>query len=293
MVAYTVKQLGLRPIAVHLDNGWDSEIAVKNIENVVTGLGIDLHTHVIDWEEFRDLHLAFLKASVPNSEVTTDHAIVALLYKTAVTRGIRFIIGGGNIVTEAIMPSSWGYDARDWKHIKAVHKRFGRVRLRTFPHQTLFHWVYYTFIRRIKLISILNYVDYNKQDAAGLLSREVGWQSYGPKHFESIYTRFFQAYILPTKFGFDKRKAHLSTLICSGQVTRSSALQELTKDLYSRDQLNEDRDYLLKKLALGSTEFERIMAQPPRTHRDYPSNQMFFEGMPRLLQFSKRIATAQ
>lgn len=291
MTAYTVKQVGLRPLAVHMDNGWDSELAVKNIELLVKKLDIDLHTYVVDWEEFRDLHLALLRASVPNSEVVTDHAIVAILYRTAARENIRYIIGGGNIVTEAIMPDSWGYEPIDWKHIRGIHDRFGEVTLESFPYVTIPQLLYYTFVRRIRFLPILNYITYNKKKAMELLEKEIGWKYYGGKHFESIYTRFFQAYILPRKFKFDKRKAHLSTLICSRQIQREEALAELKKDIYASDKLDEDKQYVIKKLGITEMEFEEIMSLPARTHRDYPSNDFLFNKMKGIVRIARKIAT--
>ncbi len=270
-VAMLTRKLGLRPLAVHLDNGWNSELAVANIEKVLKHLDIDLDTHVIDWEEFKDLQLAFLKASTPDSEIPTDHAIVTLLYEVALREGVRTIVAGGNYNTESIMPRAWSHGHGDWRYIKGIHDRFGSVPLRTFPHRTLAQDIYYRFVRRIRWVTILDYIDYVKKDAKEELVRETGWVDYGGKHFESIYTRFYQAYILPAKFGYDKRKAHQSGLIMSGQTTRAEALAELAKPLYEPQKLREDREYVISKFDLTAAEFDRIMALPPRTFDDYPS----------------------
>lgn len=291
MAVYTAKQLGLQPLAVHMDNGWDSELAVQNIERALKLLDIDLYTYVVDWEEFRDLHLSFLKASVANSEIPTDHAIVAVLYRVAIQKGIRYIISGGNIVTEAIMPTGWMYDARDLRHIRAIHRKFGTVRLKSYPCFTLFDFAYWTFVKGIRIISILNYVPYVKREAIALLERELGWRNYGGKHYESIYTRFFQAYILPRKFNIDKRRAHLSTLICAGQITRRDALNEMEQNPYPPDKVEEDKEYVLKKLGLTEAEFEVMMSEPVRGYRDYSSNHLIFRKMPTLLNFVKKVAT--
>ena len=291
MVAYTVKKLGLRPLAVHLDNGWDSELAVSNVEKIVKELDIDLYTRVLDWEQFRDLHLSFLKASVINSEIPTDHVIVATLYRTAAREGIPYIFSGGNLATEAIMPESWGYEPRDWKHIKAIHGRFSTQKLKSFPHLTLFHWAYYTFVKGIRFIPILNYIDYNVESAKILLAEELGWRDYGGKHYESIYTRFFQGFILPQKFNIDKRRAHLSTLVNSGQLTRDEALEEMEKDPYSRDLLTEDREFVIKKLGLSQADFEEIMARPPRSFKDYPNNHFWFTKLGFFVNLAKKRAT--
>jgi N-acetyl sugar amidotransferase len=265
--AYKVKQLGLRPLAVHLDNGWDSELAVKNIENLLKILGIDLYTEVLDWEEFRDLQLAFLRASTPDSEIPTDHAIFAVLKKVARKIGVKYIISGMNIQTETHLPPAWSQGHLDWKYIKSVHDRFGTVPLRTFPH-TKFVKVRFLFRN---VIDILNYLDYVKTDAIRILQDELGWKYYGGKHYESIYTRFYQGYILPRKFGFDKRKAHLSSLICSGEKTRAESLLELEQDSYPLDLQKSDREYVIKKLGITEADFDAIMSAPPKIYWDYPS----------------------
>ncbi len=268
-VAYKVKELGLRPLAVHLDNGWDSELAVKNIENVIKKLSIDLHTHVIDWEEFRDLQLAFLKASTPDSEIPTDHAIIALLHQMADKIGIRFLITGCNVRTETHLPKAWSQGHWDWRYIRSVQRRFGNMRIGTFPHTGL--WKYHRYRARHRQIDILNYLDYVKKDAKELIKREFCWKDYGGKHYESIYTRFYQGYILPRKFGYDKRRAHFSSLICSGEMTREEALKELEKEPYPGEVQEEDRAYVAKKFNLSEEEFESIMRLPVKTYWDYPS----------------------
>lgn len=289
--AYQAKKLGLRPLAVHLDNGWDSELAVSNIEKMLKKLGIDLLSYVINWEEFRDLHLAFLRSSVANSEIPTDHAITAILYRVADEKGVQYILSGGNLVTEATMPGSWMYDARDLRHLKAIHKKFGKVSLRTFPTLGLFRAAYYIFIKGIKWIPVLNYIPYNKEEAKKILEQELGWRSYGGKHYESIYTRFFQGYILPQKFGIDKRKAHLSTLICSGQITREQALEALKEDIYPLEQMQEDKEYVIKKLGLTEHEFEEIMRQSVKSSLEYPNNAFIFQKFSFILKFVKKVTT--
>jgi len=268
-VAYKVKQLGLRPLAVHLDNGWDSELAVNNIHKTLETLGIDLYTHVIDWEEFRDLQVAFLRASTPDSEIPSDHAIVSLMYQMAEKTNVPYVIIGRNVRTETHMAPAWSMGHFDWKYIRSVHEQFGTVPLETFPHRTRLQELRYR--EKQRWVSILNYVDYVKKDAMDILQREIGFAYYGSKHYESIYTRFFQGYILPRKFGYDKRKGHLSSLICSGEMTREEALQELEKPPYPLDVQEADRVYVIKKLGLTEDEFERIMKLPKKTIFDYPS----------------------
>jgi N-acetyl sugar amidotransferase len=270
-VAYLVKKLGLRPLAVHFDNGWNSELAVANIEKVLKKLDIDLYTFVIDWEEFKSLQLAFLKAATPDGEIPTDHAISALLYRVASEKSVKYIINGNNFATESIMPQTWAYGHIDWKYIRTTNKAFGTSRLKDYPHLTIAKYLYYTFFKGIKSVSILNYMRYEKSEAMRVLEGELGWKYYGGKHYESIYTRFYQGYILPKKFNIDKRKAHLSTLIFSGQITRDQALTELDKPVYPEAMLTEDMIFVMKKLDLTPTSFAELMALPARTFQDYPN----------------------
>lgn len=268
-VAYEVKKAGLRPLAVHLDNGWDSELAVNNIHKMLNKLGIDLYTHVIDWEEFRDLQVAFLKASTPDSEIPSDHAIVSLMFQMADQMGIKYVISGRNYRTETHVAAAWSMGHFDWKYIQSVHRMFGTVPLVTYPHRTPDQEAEY--LKKQVWFDILNYTDFVKRDAIEILEKELGWQYYGGKHYESIYTRFFQGYILPVKFGYDKRKGHFSSLICSGEMTREEALAELKKPTYPPAQQEEDREYVVKKLGLTDAQFEEIMNMPPKTIYDYPS----------------------
>jgi N-acetyl sugar amidotransferase len=276
-VAYKVKELGLRPLAVHLDNGWDSELAVKNIEQVLKKLNIDLYTHVLDWEEFKGLQLAFLKAGTPDSEIPADHAIVSLLYIVAEKKRIKYVLSGFNLRTETHIPLAWSQGHMDWKYIKSVYKKHGGNVLRTFPHLNLYHYKIYS--RKQKWIHILNYSDYVKNDAKNILKDDLCWKDYGGKHYESIYTRFYQGYILPKRFGYDKRKSHYSSLICSGEITRESALKELKNEIYPIEMQMEDKRYVIKKLSLNEEEFEKIMASPKKSYWDYPSYGKFYKSL--------------
>ncbi|MGH7618429.1 MAG: N-acetyl sugar amidotransferase [Gemmatimonadaceae bacterium] len=291
-VAYHVKRLGLRPLAVHLDNGWNTELAVDNIRRTLETLQIDLKTHVLDWEQFRDLQVAFLRASIPNSEIPTDHAISSLMYRTAAEFGLTYVISGGNLATEGIMPLSWTYYNQDLRHLRAIHRRFGSRRLRNYPTMSLARWTWYVFGRRFRVVRLLNLVGYKKSAAMTLIQRELGWRPYPAKHYESLYTRFYQGFYLPRKFGFDKRKPHLSTLVMAGDVTRDEALSELARDPYAEGDLRHDREYVLRKLRLSDAEFDAIIAAPNRRHEDYPSNQWLFHGMERSRDRLKRIVTA-
>jgi len=278
-VAYLVKKLGLRPLAIHLDNGWDSELAVGNIEKFLRKLGIDLYTHVLDWEEFKQLQIAFLKASTPDSEVPTDHTIWAVLYREAAKRNIPYLIIGINTVTEGIHAVNWSYGGDDWKYIKGINDRFGTNALGTFPHYSLFDRLYYSFVKKIKVIRILDYIHYDKKEAIKVLEKDLGWRPYGGKHYESIYTRFFQGYILPQKFGIDKRKMHLSTLIMSEQITREQALVELDNPPYVGYMMEEDMEYVLKKFGFTQEEFQSIMAEPVRSYKDFPNGEELFTAL--------------
>lgn len=270
-IAYQSKILGLRPLIVHLDNGWDSELAVKNIENITKKLELDLYTYVINWEEFKDMQIAYLKASVVDVEAITDHAINSTLFKVARKFGIKYSIYGENTVTENILPPSWVHNKSDFMNIKAIHKRFGKIKLKTFPYVTFLMRMYYLKIYKFKTIKLLNYIDYNKAEAKSIITNQLGWRDYGGKHHESIFTRFYQSYILPNKFNIDKRKSHLSTLICSGQITKEEALAEMKLPICNEKLLKEDKEYVLKKLGLSNDEFEDIIRQPKVEHTDYPS----------------------
>ena len=269
-VAYKVKALGLKPLAVHLDNGWDSELAVKNIESVLRNLKIDLYTHVIDWEEFRDLQMSFLKASTPDAEVPSDHAIFSLMHQMAEKIKTKYVITGFNVRTEMHLPRCWSQGHMDWKYIKSVHGLFGTVPLKTFPHTTLPR--YYYWRKKQKWLNILNYLDYSKTQAIQVLEKDLGWRYYGGKHYESIYTRFYQGFLLLRKFGFDKRKAHFSSCVCSGEMTRNQALEEMKQESYPPELQKQDREYVMKKFGLTNEGFEAIMRLPLKTYWDYPSS---------------------
>ena len=272
-VACLAKKLGLRPLAVHMDNGWDSETAVNNIHNLCTRLGLDLDTHVIDWEEFRDIQLAFFRAHVVDIEMVTDHAITAVVYRTAAERGIKYILNGGNMATEAILPVSWRHTKSDLRNLKAIHKRYGTKKLRSYPTAGIFKIQYYKYINGIKSIQILDSFPYDKEEAVATLQEKVGWKDYGKKHHESVFTRFYQAHILPRKFNIDKRRAHLSNLICAGEITRQQSVEELKRGLYDPHLLRQDLAFVRKKLGFSVEQFEEYLKAPSRSHFDYPTDQ--------------------
>jgi len=270
MVAYLAKDAGLRPIAVHFDNGWNSELAVSNIKQTLDILNIDMLTFVVDWEEFRDLQVAFLKASVPNCEIPTDHGICALLWNTANRLGIKYILSGSNLATECIMPESWAYTAYDLRHLTYIHRKFSTRRLKTFPRLNAAKLASYVFLKGIRQVNPLNYIDYHKEHAVEFLKNKLGWRQYGGKHYESVYTRFFQGEFLIKKFGYDKRLPHLSSLIVSGQISREAALEQLKEDGYPDSLRKEDRVFVLKKLGLSEEDYAAILATPPKRHDSYP-----------------------
>lgn len=271
-VAHLARTLDLRPLAVHMDNGWNSDTAVLNIKRVADHLGIDYRSWVVDWDEFRDLQLAFLRASVPEIETPTDMAIPGALHRIAAEHGVRFIASGGNYATEGILPAAWHYNAKDLKYLRAIHRRFGSGRLATFP---TFGWreeAYFKLARGIRLIYPLNHVPYSREEATLLLQRETGWEDYGGKHYESRITGFVQSYVLPEKFGIDYRRATLSTQICAGEVGRDEALAVLETSPYDDARVAREKEYVAKKFEIGLDELEAILAEPPRSWRDYPND---------------------
>lgn len=268
-VLLAAKRLGLRPLAVHLDNGWNSEIAVKNIENAVKRLGVDLYTHVIDWEEFRSLQVAYLKASVVDIEVLTDHAILAILFRQAVDKKVKYILVGCNAQTENILPWSWVHPKGDHVNIQAIHRAYGQVPLKTFPLLDAKMKRLNARTRVVSYVSILNMMEYNKSKVKQEIQQELGWTDYGGKHYESVWTRFYQGYILPRKFRIDKRKAHLSSLIFDGQLSKDEALVELQQPIYDPEVFSIDYDFVMKKLGMRKEEFERLMDAPRRSHYEF------------------------
>ena len=268
--AWQVRQLGLRPLAVHLDNGWNSDIAVRNIANALGKLKIDLHTHVIDWEEYKDIQRAFLLASVPDVEIPSDHAILATLYQTAAKHGINSIISGSNLRTESHLPRAWSQGHLDYGYIHDVHTRFGSGHVRTFPHLSFLEYLNHVRVGP-KPVDVLNCVDYVKDAAVELIGQELGWQDYGGKHHESVFTRWYQGCYLPRKFAFDKRRTHLSSLVSTGQITRDYALASLQTAPYDERAQEDDCAYVAKKLNFSQAELAAIMKAEPKRFQDYNS----------------------
>lgn len=271
---FAVKQLGLRPLVVHVDAGWNSELAVNNIQNIVQRLNLDMHTLVINWPEIRDLQRSYFLSGIANLDVPQDHAFIASLYSEARKYGIKDILNGGNMQTESILPNAWGYDASDAVSLKAIHKKFGTMKLRNYPTISMFErYFYYPFVLKMRVHRPLELTEYSKEVAKKLLVDELGWRDYGGKHYESVFTKFFQAHYLPTKFSYDKRLAHYASLIVSGQVSKEQAQGELLKPLYDLQELEDDKAFWIKKLGLSEAEYERVMRERPKFYSDFANNE--------------------
>ncbi len=273
-LAYIAKREGLRPLVVHTDAGWNSDIAVRNIEKIVKACGFDLKTVVIDWDEMADLQRAFLRAGVPNQDIPQDHVIFAAFYGLAARHRIKWVLSGHNFACESVLPPAWGYNSLDLRHIMAIHRRFGEKPLGSFPRMSSARYgIMYMLLGGMRIAKPLDLVPYDKAEAMRVLERELGWQYYGGKHFESRWTRFFQGWWLPTKFGFDKRLAHLSSLILSGQITREAALEEMQSTSYPERMMKEDLELIMKKLGISGEEWDRIMNSPLHSHSEYPQSE--------------------
>lgn len=272
-VAYLLKQYGVRTLLVHMDNGWNSEDANLNIKNVVKRLGFDYESYVLNWDEFRDIQLAFLKASVVEAETPTDIAIQGALHRTAAKYGIKYIISGGNLATEGILPKMWHYNQKDTTYFKFIHQKFGQKKARYFPNFGYQAELYYKFIKGIKIIYLLNYVAFNKAQATKLLETELGWKNYGGKHHESRFTKFVQSYLLPKKFDLDYRKATLSSQICSGEITRQQALEALKAPIYNEEVVEREKEFIAKKLGISKAELNEIIDRPGKYYYEYPNDE--------------------
>ncbi len=274
-IAWLCQKEGLRPLLVHLDNGWNSELAVKNIQKIIEKTNFDLHTHVINWEEFKDLQRSFFKASVIDIELLSDHAIFAVIYRLALKFRIRYVLSGFNFATEGIMPQTWFHAKRDLRNILDIHRKFGQKKLKTFPQLSTFAYGLINTTGLVKSIDVLNHLDYKKSETIALLKEAFDWTPYEQKHFESKFTRFYQGYILPEKFGVDKRRAHLSALICNGEISRGEALESLTPQTYDENARRLDLDLVVSKLGFSREEIEEYIRQSPRSHFEYKSDQKF------------------
>jgi N-acetyl sugar amidotransferase len=280
-LALKAKDWGLRPLVVHVDAGWNSELAVANIEKIVKHCNYDLHTHVVDWEEMRDLHLAYLKAGIANQDVPQDHVFFASLYHFAINNRIRYILSGGNLATEGIFPKSWHGSAMDSINLNAVHQQYGERQLKTYSCISFFdYYIWYPLVKKMRTVRPLNYMPYDKAAALAELEQAIGYKPYARKHGESIFTKLFQNHYLPVKFGFDKRKPHFSSLIVSGQMSREEALAKLAEPLYDSQDLEVDITFFCKKLRITRQQFDGFLAEPSHHHTDFPT----WDGRYRLLK---------
>jgi N-acetyl sugar amidotransferase len=269
-LAYLAKQAGLRVLCVHFDNGWNSELAVKNIQNIVEKCGFDLFTYVIDWEEFKDIQLAYFKANVIDIEAVTDIAISNVVNKIAAEKKIKHVLSGDNVVTEYTLPKAWTY--KNTTNLMSIQKAFGALKLKKYP---LIHPILRRIYARTIMFEVckpLNLLAYNKKEAKRIIETELNWVDYGGKHYESVFTRFYQGYILPKKFKVDKRKAHLSNLIFSGQLNKDEALKELEAEIYPSILFKKDLDFVLKKLNFSTESFEAYINAPIVSHKEFSSS---------------------
>ena len=277
-VCYLAHKMGLRCLLIQMDNGWNSKISTSNINKIIKKTGFDYYNYLLNWNEFKDLQRSFIKAGVIDLEVLTDHAVWAVLFKYTKKFKIKYTLTGDNYLTENGMPSSWNWIKSDASNIKDIHKKFGTVKLKTFPFLNFYRWYlnrYFGF--EATMIPILNQINYNKFKAIKELKDYFGWEEYEGKHYESNFTKFYQSYILPTKFKVDKRKSHLSALIRSGQITKSKAIEEIEKPLFKGNQLQLEKEYFEKKLNFSSEEFDKIMKEKPVDHEKYKSDKKKFK----------------
>lgn len=276
-VVHLAQKNNLKPLLVHFDNGWNSELAVSNINKLIKKTGFDLNTFIVNWKEFKDLQKSLIISGVVDIEIATDHAIFANLLYTAKKNKIKYILSGTNIFTEHAMPRSWIWRKTDFKNINSIHKKFGKIKLKTYPNMNMFAWYFSKYFDfGPKTIELLNLIEYKKLSAVSLLEKEYNWVNYEDKHYESFFTKFYQSYILPTKFKIDKRIVHLSSLIRNGEISKSEALNQLSKPLYKDYQFKQDLEYFCKKLEFEKDEFLKIMSQPPVPHENFANNENIF-----------------
>lgn len=277
-LTYIATEFGLRPLVFHVDAGWNSQEAVNNIERMVDRLHLDLYTEVIDWEEMRDLQLAFFKSGVPHIDTPQDHAFFATMYKFAEKHNVKYILTGANYSTECIRnPIEWMYYQSDAIQLKDIHRRFGTRPLVNFPTTSIFrHKIWLPYVRGIRVVRPLNYVPYDKAGAMKLLTEKFGWQPYPQKHFESRFTRFYEGYWLPRKFGYDTRKVQYSSLIVTGQMTRNDALEKLKTPALDDATVRQEFEYVANKLGISTAELQGYFDAPNKTYKDYRSQQAFY-----------------
>lgn len=268
---------GLRPLVVHVDTGWNSDEAVSNIERLLRHCGFTLHTHVVDWEEMRDLQLAYLRSGISNQDVPQDHAIFASLYACAVNHGVKTVVSGSNIATEGIFPQGWHGDNMDLTNLRAIHRRFGVRALKNYPQIGLLkRYIVNPYVHGLRVFAPLNLMPYDRDKVVRELQDACGWRPYGRKHGESRFTKLFQNHILPVRFGFDKRRPHLSSMIASGQMSREEAIRRLAEPLYDACELEEDVAFFCNKLGISEREFEAFMVTPCREYTYYANHDQWY-----------------
>lgn len=279
-------KFGLRPLLFHVDAGWNSQQAVNNIEKLVDGLGLDLHTEVINWQEMKDLQLAFFKAQVPHLDTPQDHAFFAGLYNFAAKNRVKYILTGANYSTECVRePLEWHYHASDLRQLRDIHAKFGTRPLKSFPLSDIFTYkLYYRFVKGVKVVKPLNYIPFHKEKAMQELVDIYGWQKYAHKHYESRFTRFYEGYWLPSKFGYDKRRAHFSSLILTGQMTREEALERIAVPAYNPEDIAQDFEYIATKLGVSVDELEALRDGPNKSYKDYKNAMTFINLGTRVLR---------
>lgn len=282
-------EYGLRPLAVHLDNGWNSELAQNNISNLIRECDVDLYTHVINWKEYRNLQNAFFKANVLDVELLMDNAMLSVNYQQANKYGVKYILSGTNTATEGFkIPENWSWFKNDAKNIKKIAKKFSKQKLKTFPYFGTFDFIYYEIIKKIKWVLFPDYFNYIKTDAIMELQKKVNYKQYPYKHYESVFTRFYQAYILPKKFNVDKRKLHLSNLVVSDQMIRDEALKILQNPTYSSIE-DEKRDikYFLKKMKWTEEDLVKYISAPEKNHSIYGTEKNLWNILSKIYKFLK------
>jgi N-acetyl sugar amidotransferase len=287
MLHLAVKKFGLRPLVFHVDGGWNSELAVHNINVMIDKLGLDLYTEVINWEEMKDFQLAFFKSGVPHIDIPQDHAFIATLYNFADKYNIKYILNGGNISTECVQyPMKYYYYGTDMAQIDDIRKQFGKLKMDTYPFSSIYrHKIYLKYIRGINVVKPLNFIPYYKEEALSLLEKEYGWKPYPQKHFESRFTRFFEGYWLPERFGFDPRRVMFSSLILTGQMTREEALLKLETQAYNTETIEEDFNFIATKLGLTPEELKCYFNLPKKYYWDYKNQQNLFRFGARVLHW--------
>jgi N-acetyl sugar amidotransferase len=282
-----VKDYGLRPLVFHVDGGWNTEAAVRNINSLISGLGLELITDVINWKEMRSLQLAFFRSGVPHIDLPQDHAFIASLYKFALKNNIKYILNGSNYSTEGIRnPINWGWFGTDLTQIEDIHTKFGELELKKYPLSGILnHKFYLKYIKGIKVVTPLNFIKYSKKEAEQILFDAYGWTPYPQKHFESRFTKFFEGHWLPSRFGFDTRRPQFSSLIVTGQMSREEAVASLEGPAYPLEEVEKDYDFIASKLRISVDELKKYHSMPIKSFKDYKNQKFLFTFGSRITRF--------